>query len=269
MQGNDSWGYPQESPQDSNGNTPPTRYPQGHTDTLGPALNQAITNQRAPKIPALKGWGKSAVIAGSILGVLWVVSAIGSLSSRESIAIPQNIDIPTGEVEAINPEPEPPPLSDLTSRRSLAWEEVRQSCGLNIQAIAGETDSEVRAARADSWLLYAKQQCDADPKCGSPYDWLRMQLDERGARIQRIALADRLPVRADEILEYRTAQADLLDIAKALSSGVSARSLSWVPADRLSDAIDQCSNAAKRFESLTRAAVEDAQMFPGGEGDAF
>ncbi|MCT7970273.1 hypothetical protein NG799_28560 [Laspinema sp. D1] len=269
MQGNDSWGYPQESPQDSNGNTPPTRYPQGHTDTLGPALNQAITNQRVPKIPALKGWGKSAVIAGSVLGALWIFSVLGSLSSRDSISTPQAIELAPMTTEAIEPEPmEPPSLTDLTSRRSQAWEQVRQSCGLNLQSIAGETDSEVRAARADSWLLYAKQQCDADPKCGSPYDWLRMQLDERGARIQRIALADRLPVRAKEIVEYRQAQSDLLDIAKALSSGVSARSLSWVPADQLSDAIDDCSSAAKRFESLTRAAVEDAQMFPeGGLGD--
>lgn len=261
----DAWGYPQ----DTSGNAPkPTPYPNHHTDTLVPALNQAIVNQRAPKMPALKGWGKSAVIAGSILGVLWVVSAIGSLSSRESIAVPQNIDIPTGEVEAINPEPEPPPLSDLTSRRSLAWEEVKQACGVNLQSIAQITDENVSDARSDNWTIWAKIRCDADKNCQSPYQWLNEQLIERGARIQRIALADRLPIKAEQVEAYRLAQADLLDIAKALSNGVSARSLSWVPADELSNAIDDCSRAANRFESLTRAAVEDAQLFPeGGLGD--
>jgi hypothetical protein len=158
----------------------------------------------------------------------------------------------------------------LTSRRNEAWDNVVQSCGIDLQVTARDTDEEVRSARADSWLIFAKIRCDQDKNCESPYSWLNDQLTERGARIQRIALADRLPVKAEQIAAYRMAQADLLDISKALSSGVSARSLSWVPADELSDAIDACSDAAKRFESMTRAAIEDAQMFPeGGDPDAF
>lgn len=259
----DAWGNP-VSPQQQ-------PYPNHHTDTLVPAVKDAVQRTKKQQDSPLKGWGKSAAIAGSVLGALWIFSVLGSLSSRESVSTPQAIELAPVATEAIEPDPmEPPSLTDLTSRRSQAWEQVRQSCGIELISTATATDTEVRSARADSWLLFAKQSCDADPKCGSPYDWLRQQLDERGARIQRIALADRLPVRAKEVAEYRQAQADLLDIAKALSSGVSARSLSWIPGDRLSDAIDECSSAAKRFESLTRAAVEDAQMFPeGGLNESF
>lgn len=259
----DAWGNP-INPQDTH-----RAYPQGHSDTLVPAVNQAIQSQRKPKIPQFKGLGYQALIAGSILGGFWVLSILLSLSSRQSVATPQIELEPVAPVE-VAPAPEPPPLSDLSSRRSIAWEEVKQACGVNLQATAAETDENVRRARADNWTIWAKIRCDADKNCSSPYQWLNEQLIERGSRIQRIALADRLPIKAEQVSQYRAAQSDLLDIAEALSSGISARSLSWVAADELSDAIDECSRAASRFESLTRASVEEAQMFPGGDvDDAF
>jgi hypothetical protein len=260
----DEWGNP-VSPQDTH-----RAYPSGHSDTLVPAVSQAVTrSNNSPKLPSLKGWGRQAIIAGGILGGFWILSSVLSLSSRESSSIPQAIELspiaPTEEVA-----PEPPPLSDLTSRRSTAWQEVRQACGVDLINTAQLTDTNVRNARADNWKLWAKGRCDADKNCESPYQWLADQLVERGSRIQRIALADRLPIKAEQVSEYRAAQADLLDIAEALSSGVSARSLSWVPLDKFSDAIDDCSRAASRFDSLTRAAVEESQMFPeGGDPDAF
>jgi hypothetical protein len=256
----DAWG----NPIIQNNRNP---YPQGHTDTLAPAVSQAVTHSRnSPKLPSLKGWGRSAAIAGGCLGALWLFSLFSSLASRQSVATPQ-IQL---EPEAVEPiANEPPPLSDLSSRRSIAWEQVKQLCGVELQATAQMTDENVREARSDNWLIWAKFRCDQDKNCQSPYQWLNEQLIERGSRIQRIALADRLPIKAEQVLEYRAAQADLLDIAKSLSSGVSARSLSWVAADELSDAIDDCSRAASRFESLTRASVEEAQMFPGGPESEF
>jgi hypothetical protein len=208
----DAWGQP--LPQDTH-----RAYPQQHSDTLVPAVNQAIQGTRKPKIPQFKGLGKQVIIAGGILGGFWVLSILLSLSSRQSVATPQIELEPVAPVE----EPianEPPPLSDLSSRRNESWEEVKQACGVNLISTAQNTDTNVREARADSWLIFAKVRCDQDKNCQSPYEWLNEQLIERGSRIQRIALADRLPVKAEQIAEYRQAQSDLLDIAEALSSGV-------------------------------------------------
>jgi hypothetical protein len=260
----DPWG---NDPQDTTRATP---YPNHHTDTLVPAVSQAVTrSQNSPKLPSLKGWGRQALIAGGILGGFWVLSSVLSLSSRESSSIPQAIELsPIAPVdELIN---EPPPLSDLSSRRNVAWQEVQQACGVELVAIANETDTELSLARRDSWQLHSKQQCDKDLNCKSPYSWLQQQLDHRGAKIQQNAPADRLSTKAQDALEFRQAQADLVDIARALSSGISPRAMSWVPADRLSDAIDACSNAARRFESLTRATIEEATALPeGGLNDEF
>jgi hypothetical protein len=256
-----SWGGidPDEKPKDTH-----RTYPSGHSDTLVPAVKTAIQSSKSTKFSSMKGWPRQALIAGGILGGFWILSSVLSLSSRESTSVPQAIELnPIAPVEEVTPEP--PPLSDLTSRRSTAWQEVQQACGVDLIAAADETDTEVSIARKDSWQLHSKQQCDKDPNCKSSYSWLQQQLDHRGAKIQQTAPADRLSTKAQEVLEYRQAQADLKDIARALASGVSPRALSWVPADRLSDAIDTCSDAARRFESLTRATIEEATALPGGD----
>ncbi len=257
-----SWGGidPDEKPRDTH-----RAYPEGHTDTLAPAVKTAIQSSKSAKFSSMKGWPRQALIAGSILGGFWILSSVLSLSSRESTSVPQAIELsPISPVE----EPianEPPPLSDLTSRRSTAWREVQQTCGVDLIAAAEATDTEVSIARSDSYQLFAKQQCDKDPNCKSSYSWLQQQLENRGALIQQNASADRLSTKAQEVLDHRKAQADLVDIARALSSGVNARAMSWVPTDRLSDAIDTCSDAARRFESLTRATIEEATALPGGD----
>lgn len=258
----DAWGQP-INPQDTH-----RAYPQQHSDTLVPAVSQAVTrSNNSPKMPSLKGWGRSAAIAGSLLGGLWLFSLFSSLASRQSVATPQNIELEPAPVEVQTPEP--PPLSDLTSRRSQAWEQVRQSCGIDLIASAQETEDRISEARADAWILYAQQECQKNKNCESAYDWLRQQHDQRGAKIQSIALADRLSIRAEQVFDFRKALYDQRDIARALSRGVNARALSWVATDKLSDATDDCSRAASRFETLTRASVEEAQAMPGGPDDAF
>jgi hypothetical protein len=260
----DAWGQPLPQ-QDTH-----RAYPATHSDTLVPAVHNAIQGSKKPKIPQFKGLGKQIIIAGGILGGFWIFSNLITLSSRQAVSSPQ-LELEPAPVEAVEETtPEPPPLSDLTSRRSEAWREVQQVCGVDLIAAADVTDTEVSIARKDSWQLHSKQQCDKDPNCKSPYSWLQQQLDHRGALIQQNAPADRLSTKAQEVVTHRQAQADLKDIARALASGVSPRALSWVPADRLSDAIDTCSDAARRFESLTRATIEEATALPGGDvDDAF
>ncbi|MGL5195379.1 MAG: hypothetical protein ACRC8Y_17495, partial [Chroococcales cyanobacterium] len=190
-----SWGGidPDEVPRDTH-----RAYPATHSDTLVPAVNRAVTRSRtSPKFSSMKSWGRSAAIAGSLLGGLWLFSILGSLSSRQAVSSPQIELEPVAPVEVA---PEPPPLSDLTSRRAIAWETVQQACGIELQTTASETRDAIRIARADSWLLYAKQECDRNKNCQSPYDWLRQQHDQRGARIQQIASADRLSIRAEYVV---------------------------------------------------------------------
>ncbi|MCT7981532.1 hypothetical protein [Laspinema olomoucense] len=252
----DAWGQP--IPQDTH-----RAYPSGHSDTLVPSVNQAIQSQKKPKIPQFKGLGKQALIAGGVLGAFWLFSSLITLSSRQSVATPQ-LELEPAPVEETIAN-EPPPLEDLSSRRNEAWETVRQSCGVDLQAIATSTEEAIGEARADAWILYAQQECMKSKNCESAYDWLRQQHDQRGAKIQSIALADRLSIRAEHVFDFRKALYDQRDIARALSRGVNSRALSWVATDQLSDSIDDCSDAAKRFESLTRATIEEAQAMPGGD----
>lgn len=260
----DQWGQVTQ-----NGHKPhSSTAPQDSAITTQPTAKPIKNGTRKPPID-YKHWINSSLFAGGVLGSLWLISAISSLGSRSTNTIPQAIELePTAPTEEMAPDA-PPPLDDLASRRSQAWESVNQACEVDLPAITAEVDSELTSARADSWLLYAKQQCDADKNCQSPYDWLRQQLDNRGGKIQAITLADRLPTKSQPAADFRQNLADLTDISKALSSGVSARSLSWVPADRLNDAIDNCSDAAKRYESLTRAAEREATAIPGGVGNGF
>ncbi|MCT7970107.1 hypothetical protein NG799_27720 [Laspinema sp. D1] len=257
-----NWGGldPDEVPKDSH-----KAYPANTTDTLAPAVSQAIQGSKKPKHKdSANDWVRRAAIAGGCLGALWLFSMFSSLASRQAVSSPQ-LELEPAPVETV----EPPPLTDLSSRRNTAWEEVRQACGINLQATAQETEDRISEARADAWILYAQQECMKSKNCESAYDWLRQQHDQRGAKIQQIALADRLSIRAEHVFDFRKALYDQRDIARALSRGVNARALSWVATDQLSDATDECSNAAKRFESMTRAAIEDATALPGGDPDAF
>jgi hypothetical protein len=257
----DPWGLPvQDSSISSLEHSAPT--PEEQT-----ALYPRKTSSLVSKLPKSNKFRSYMFIGGALVGA-WSFGFLINLASRSTQTIPQAIEL---EPQATEEEvaPEPPPLDDLASRRARAWEEVQQSCGVALPAIAAEVDAALTAARADSWKLYAKQQCDENEDCQSNYDRLRQHLDYKGGKIQEITLADRLPTKSKPARDFRQNLAELTDISKALSSGVSVQSLSWVPADRLNKAIDACSSDAKSYESLTRAAAREATAIPGGAGNGF
>jgi hypothetical protein len=207
---------------------------------------------------------QSIIISGGLFLIFWLLATLINLSSRDALVTPQL------EIESKKEETQEPisPISELSGRRNQAWQEVQLSCGGKFFQVLASTNEQVRIARGDAWLLFAKRQCDADKNCQSPYDWLRKQFDVIGAELQETTLGDRLPIKASEVAKYRQKQSDLQDIATALSIGVSGqRAVSWIPTDALSRAIDDCSTAAKRFETMTEAVKQEVESFPGVESN--
>ncbi|MDK3159853.1 hypothetical protein QPK87_25305 [Kamptonema cortianum] len=203
------------------------------------------------KIESLK---KPAIVGVCIIGGLIVLN-IGSVLL---FAQPEPKRQPLPELVALPTPTEQ--IAATNSARDRAWGNVQQK-SLSLIEIAAQIDDQLRIGRAQRWQQHAKAQCDLE-KCPSPYTWLINAYRSKGADLQRLALLGRLQTDATTVKAYRELQADLLDIAKALSIE-SGRPVPFVPSAALTTSIDELKAASEGFESIRK--FEANQSYEGGD----
>jgi len=200
------------------------------------------------------------LIAGGFFISLWGLSVLGNLASRQVQPIPQDMEITAPVAEEVTP-PTPAPDS-LQARRARAWEDLQQACAVNLQGVAVETSREIDKARAAKWQLYANQKCNEDENCPSTFDKLEKYFNHHGAQTLDNAPAYALPSKAAATDEFRKGLGTVRAIALAMSSGVPQsppRGVSIVP---FASAMDKCGDAARKYNSLTKATREEASTVP-------
>jgi len=200
------------------------------------------------------------LIAGGFFISLWGLSALGNLASRQVQPIPQDMAVPTPVAEEVAP-PTPDPDS-LQVRRAEAWESLQQACAVNLQEVANETSRQIDEARAAKWQLYANQQCNEDQTCFSTSGKLEEHFNHHGAALLKTASGYALPSKATDTNEFRKGLGTVRDIAFAMGSGVSKNPPRGTSIARLAGAIDACGDAARKYNSLTKATREEALTIP-------
>lgn len=205
------------------------------------------------KIESLK---KPAIIGACVIGGFIVLNIGGKLLFAQPE--PKRQPLP----ELATPPTASEEINATNTARDRAWGNV-QAKSLGLTETALQVDEQLRIGRAQRWQQHAKSQCDLE-KCPSPYSWLINAYRSKGADLQRLAIEGRLQTDATTVNLYRQLQADLLDIAKALSIE-SDRPVPFVPSAGLTTSIDEFKAASEGFESIRK--FEAAQSYEGGNSN--
>jgi hypothetical protein len=153
------------------------------------------------------------------------------------------------------PESSPLPIATAepsTQTRDESWGRLRASVTA-LEQTTNDLDTQLRAARAQRWLLFAANRCQelGASGCSSPRSLLLDLYLGASSNLQNKIRTGQIPVDAPSVQEWREKVADLRDMAQALSLDITGtQPIPFVATSDVSAAIDGVFTDAAKFDSL-------------------